>query len=128
MQTHTDDLYHEQLLEEFAHPQHHGVLESFTHQAQNGNASCGDSIHVTVLVQQEKVTDVGWEGQGCAISTAAMSALSDTIIGKTRAEIEALSREDVQALLGLETLAIARHSCAEVGLKAVKQALASTTK
>lgn len=123
-----DDLYHEQLLEEAKHPHHYGLLTRPTHTSHNDNPSCGDQMQVSLIVHAGKITDVGWEGSGCAISTAAMSLLSDTIIGKTAVDVAQLERADIQALLGLETLALARQSCAEVGLKAVKQALESTTK
>jgi len=123
-----DDLYHEQVLEELHHPRHHGLLQHPTHSANTGNASCGDTVHVTLVVAGGKIVDVGWEGEGCAISTAAMSLVSDTIIGKTLEEVTRLGKQDILTLLGLDTLSLSRLQCAQVGLNAVKQALAEPTK
>ncbi len=123
-----DDLYHEQVLEELRHPRHHGVLLNPTHSANTGNASCGDTVRVTLVVTDGKIAEVGWEGEGCAISTAAMSLISDTIIGKTQEAVAQLGKQDILTLLGLDTISISRLQCAQVGLNAVKQALAEPTK
>jgi nitrogen fixation NifU-like protein len=67
------------------------------------------------------VSDVAFEGQGCAISTAATSLLTDELRGKTREELLRLPKETVLDLLGIE-ISATRMKCAMLGLKVIKSA------
>ena len=68
-----------------------------------------------------RVTEVAFEGKGCAISTAATSLLTDELAGKTREELLRLPKEFVLELLGIE-ISATRMKCAMLGLKVVKSA------
>ena len=119
------DLYKETILEEAAHPANQGVLADFDVEYRFGNASCGDMFTAYIKLDQKKqtISAIGWEGAGCAISTAGMSLVSQRVIGTTIAEIQSLSYIDVGKWLGLELVSPARITCVSAGLKAVQKAV-----
>jgi nitrogen fixation protein NifU and related proteins len=117
-----DDLYRDQILEHYKRPHNFGRLEDPDLEFEDTNPFCGDEQHVTVRLGEDgRVAEIAFEGQGCAISTAATSLLTDELIGKTREELLALPKEEVLDLLGIE-ISATRMKCAMLGLKVVKSA------
>jgi nitrogen fixation protein NifU and related proteins len=117
-----DELYREQILEHYKRPHNFGQLEEPDLEFDDSNPFCGDEQHVMLRLDEEgRVAEVAFEGQGCAISTAATSLLSDELVGKTREELLRLPKEFVLDLLGIE-ISATRMKCAMLGLKVVKSA------
>ncbi len=117
-----DELYREQILEHYKRPHNFGRVEAPDLEYEDTNPFCGDEQHVTMRLDDEgRVAEIAFEGQGCAISTAATSLLTDELIGKTREELLALPKEEVLDLLGIE-ISATRMKCAMLGLKVVKSA------
>ncbi len=88
-----------------------------------GNPGCGDLILAQIKVEgpDDRIADVMFEGEGCTISQAAASILSEQIIGMTLAEVEALDHEAFIEDLGREVV-INRLRCATLALNTVKAA------
>lgn len=117
-----DELYREQILEHYKRPHNFGRIENADLEFEDTNPFCGDEQRVTIRLDDEgRVAEIAFEGQGCAISTAATSLLTDELVGKTREELLALPKEDVLDLLGIE-ISATRMKCAMLGLKVVKSA------
>jgi len=117
-----DELYREQILEHYKRPHNFGRLAEPDLEFDDSNPFCGDEQHVMLrLDDEERVAEVSFEGQGCAISTAATSLLTDELVGKTREELLRLPKEFVLDLLGIE-ISATRMKCAMLGLKVVKSA------
>ena len=117
-----DDLYREQILEHYKRPHNFGRLEQFDLDFEDTNPFCGDEQHVFIKLDTDgKVAEVGFEGKGCAISTAATSLLTDELAGKSRDELLRLPKEFVLDLLGID-ISATRMKCALLGLKVVKGA------
>src|SRR5207244_13509762 len=77
-----DDLYREQILEHYKRPHNFGRPERFDLEYADSNPFCGDEQHVFIVLDDAgRVADVGFEGQGCAISTAATSMLTEELAG-----------------------------------------------
>jgi nitrogen fixation NifU-like protein len=84
------DLYQELILDHKRHPRNFHRLDDATHLAQGHNPLCGDELTLYLKVEDGRILDIGFEGQGCAISTASASLLTETLKGKTVSEAEAL--------------------------------------
>ena len=83
-------LYQEVILDHSKRPHNHRVMTDATRAAQGYNPLCGDKISLFVKLKGERITDVSFQGSGCAISTASASILTETLKGKTLAEAAAL--------------------------------------
>jgi nitrogen fixation NifU-like protein len=85
-------LYQELILDHSRHPRGAGELEHSTHQALGHNPLCGDKIRVFVALDEEnaRIKTVKFISDGCAISTASASMMSEALEGKTTKEAEAL--------------------------------------
>ncbi len=117
-----DQLYREQILDHYKRPHNFGRVEKPDLEFEDTNPFCGDEQRVTIRLDEEgRVAEVAFDGQGCAISTAATSLLTDELLGKTREELLAIPKEEVLDLLGIE-ISATRMKCAMLGLKAVKGA------
>ena len=117
-----DELYRDQILEHYKRPRNFGRLEDFDLEFEDNNPFCGDEQHVFIkLDDDDRVAEVSFEGQGCAISTAATSLLTDELQGKSRDELITLPKELVLELLGID-ISATRLKCALLGLKVVKGA------
>ena len=77
------ELYQEIILDHGKNPRNKGKCNSFNSDAKGHNPLCGDKVHIFVkLDEKKKVEDVSFEGEGCAISLASASILTETIKGK----------------------------------------------
>jgi nitrogen fixation NifU-like protein len=117
-----DELYRDQILEHYKRPHNFGRLDEFDLDHEDTNPFCGDEQHVYIKLDDDgKVSEVSFEGQGCAISTAATSLLTDELQGLTREELLRIPKQDVLDLLGIE-ISATRMKCAMLGIKVVKSA------
>lgn len=117
------DLYGEIILDHFQNPHHHGRLERATLSGRDSNPLCGDQIQLDILADAEgTIVDVGFTGQGCAISQASVSMLTDALIGKSLFEAAQMSNDDIYQMLGVP-LSPARVKCALLGLTTLKKTI-----
>jgi len=84
------DLYQELIVDHSRRPRNYRRLENPTHQAEGFNPLCGDRVKVYVDLENNVVRDISFEGEGCAISKASASLMTETIKGKSKAEVEQL--------------------------------------
>jgi nitrogen fixation protein NifU and related proteins len=117
-----DQLYREYILEHYKHPHNHGSLEHPDMEAHDLNPLCGDELTFQVSLGQDgKVSEVAFDGHGCAISQASASMLSDELKGLTTDQLIALNHQTVLDLLGID-ISATRMKCAMLSLKVVKAA------
>jgi nitrogen fixation NifU-like protein len=84
------ELYQEVIIDHSKRPRNFGRLAAPTHRADGDNPLCGDKIHLELELDGDRVKDVRFEGEGCAISTASASLMTEALKGKTVAEALAL--------------------------------------
>ncbi|MCY1016685.1 MULTISPECIES: Fe-S cluster assembly sulfur transfer protein SufU [Pyxidicoccus] len=90
MSSDLSDLYQEVVLEHSKRPRNYRVVEGHNREAAGHNPLCGDQLSVTLKVEGDVIRDIGFQGQGCAISKASASLMTGAVKDKTRAEAEAL--------------------------------------
>ena len=87
----TDELYQEVILDHNRHARNYHAMTDATHTAEGYNPLCGDHYHVHLKLNDQGVIEaVAFEGEGCAISKASLSIMTDTLKGKTPDEAKAL--------------------------------------
>ena len=84
------DLYQEVILDHNRQPRNFGSLDDATHTANGHNPLCGDKLKVYLKLDGDRVSDVKFEGSGCAISKASASLMTDAIKGHALPEVEQL--------------------------------------
>jgi nitrogen fixation NifU-like protein len=84
------ELYQELILDHGRRPRNFKVPEHANHSAEGKNPLCGDHVIVRLEYENGLVKDIGFQGSGCAISTAAASTMTEVVKGKTRAEVDAI--------------------------------------
>lgn len=113
-------MYREQILDLYENPLNYGELDPNDFSYEEDNPLCGDVIKIDVCVSEDgRVTDVAWSGDGCAISQASASLVTEEIRGMTLEEVKKLDKEFVLELLGIP-LSMARIKCAMLSLKVLK--------
>jgi nitrogen fixation protein NifU and related proteins len=90
MMSELTDLYQEVILDHNRRPRNFHALPAPSHTAEGYNPLCGDRLSLYLKVDGDIVTEVGFEGSGCAISKASASLMTDSIKGKPVAEVRAL--------------------------------------
>ncbi len=77
-------MYQEVILDHYKHPHHRGLREPFGAEVSHVNPTCGDEVTLRVALSEDgqHVADVSYDGQGCSISQAATSVLTDLVIGE----------------------------------------------
>ena len=117
------DLYGEIILDHYQNPHHHGRLERATLSGRDSNPLCGDQIQLDLQTDKDgTIIDVGFTGQGCAISQASASMLTDELLGKSLFEAAQMTNETIYALLNVP-LTPARVKCALLALVTLKKTI-----
>jgi nitrogen fixation protein NifU and related proteins len=81
-----NDLYRDVILDHNRQPRNYGGLEQADATIEGFNLMCGDRFTVRLRLADDTISDIRFEGQGCAISTASASLMTESLKGKTRAE------------------------------------------
>ncbi len=113
-------MYREQIIDLYENPLNFGALDSPDFSYEEDNPLCGDVIRISVrLDDNNHIVDVKWEGEGCAISLASASLLTEEIMGLSIDEVKNFSKEQLLDLLGIQ-LSMTRVKCALLSLKVLK--------
>ncbi len=133
-------LYQELILDHFRNPRHRGELPDATVEIQVHNPSCGDQVTLQLRVEDDLISAVAFQGEGCSISQASASMMSDLLAGLGLEEAVELARrftamlhgdpeaardpflKDLRALAGVARFPL-RVKCALLGFDALGEAL-----
>lgn len=117
-------VYKETILDHYRHPRNFGELPNANARAREANVICGDTIEMQLRLHGKKIEDVSFRGQGCAISIASASMLTEQVKGRSTSEIMKLGKKDIIGLLGTDP-GPTRIECALLGLRVMKMAIYS---
>ncbi len=134
-----EDLYKEVILDHYKNPRNKHALPNATISLHKNNPLCGDEITIHARLEDGRVAEVAFEGQGCSISQASASMLTDAVSGRAIDEASALATEframmegkaepdedefgDLMALKGVVKYPV-RIKCAVLGWDVLQDAL-----
>ncbi len=93
-------LYQEVILDHYRNPRHFGALDGRVRRVEGYNPLCGDQVTIYVRTDGERIEEIAFEGEGCAISTASASMMAEATSGLTVAETERLQELFHELLTG----------------------------
>lgn len=112
-----EDMYREIILDHARNQRNWGVLDPNHFDHEETNPLCGDRLRLTLRVNDEGIiTEVGWDGEGCAISQASASMFGETLVGMPLEEARQTHKQTILDMIGL-SLTINRVKCALLPLK-----------
>jgi nitrogen fixation NifU-like protein len=115
-----DDLYRELIIDRYKNPHFRGTLDPHDITFEDDNPLCGDHIRIDIRINgDDRVSEVAFDGHGCAISQASADLLAESILGKSLDEVKKIGKQDVLDMLGIE-LGPVRLKCALLSLKVLK--------
>jgi len=82
------DLYQEVIIDHNRNPRNFSKLDNATHEAEGFNPLCGDKLKLYLIIKNNSIEKINFEGSGCAISTASASLMTEHLLGKTVGEAE----------------------------------------
>jgi len=114
--------YIENLLDHYENPRNRYKMEDATVSITGGNPGCGDLVTLYLKVDlEERVIAASFEGEGCTISQAAASMLTEMLIGKTLGEVREMDIDAFIDAIGREVI-VTRPKCATLALNTAKAA------
>jgi nitrogen fixation NifU-like protein len=116
-----DELYRDYILDHYKNPRNFGELEPHDLAWHDHNPLCGDELGVHVAVEDGRIADLRFHGQGCAISQAAASIASEELIGMELERVHGLPADWIVELLGIG-ISPTRRKCALLALKVMRGA------
>lgn len=116
------DIYTEIIIDLYKNPLNKGYLENSTNESSRNNPLCGDEILIQLIINNNKVEEVKFNGQGCAISQASASLLTDKIKNMDIQEVKNLNKEDILEMLHIP-ISSGRLKCALLSLDTLRGAL-----
>jgi nitrogen fixation NifU-like protein len=140
-----ESMYREIILDHYKNPQHRGLPEDFDAEVHHVNPTCGDEVTLRVRLIEGQIAELGWEGEGCSISQASTSVMSELVTGKPvhdaialqakflelmqsrgEADLTEADEEELEDAVAFEGVSKypARVKCALLGWMAMKSAVA----
>ncbi len=119
----SSDIYKEIILDYYKNPRNRGTMESPQAIAKDSNPLCGDVVEMQLKFSEGKVSDIKFNGDGCAISQASASMLTEMVMGKSIDQVRKIDKIALLDNLGSPNLGAVRIKCALLPLKVVKTAL-----
>jgi len=101
-----DELYQEIILDHYKHPRNKCDLNHIQDTHLHENPTCGDSIKLEVLIQNQAIDRIRFDGNGCAISMASASMMSELLSGKTETEVKTTADMFISVMQGESSKAV----------------------
>ena len=99
-----EELYKKTILKHYRNPKNLGALNSATISVEDENSLCGDNIQLRLLIQEDAVDNIKFEGDGCSISIASASVMTEIVKGKSVDEIKKITKQILKVMNECEHL------------------------
>jgi nitrogen fixation protein NifU and related proteins len=119
----SSDMYKEIILDYYKNPRNRGTIESPDAKAKDSNPLCGDVVEMQLKFTDGKLSDIKFNGDGCAISQASASMLTEMVMGKSIEDVRKIDKTILLENLGSPNLGAVRIKCALLPLKVMKTAV-----
>ena len=119
-----EEIYQEHVLDHYEDPYHRGSCEAATHSHEDDNPLCGDVVRVELRIQDGKIEEAWFDGDGCCISQASASMLMQELEGKTVQQVKEFKAGEMLDLFQAK-LTPNRQKCCLLSWKVVQSALYS---
>lgn len=140
-----ESMYQQIILDHYKNPHHRGLPEPFDAEVHHVNPTCGDEVTLRVRLQDGAIAELGWDGEGCSISQASTSVMSELVVGRPieqalqlqqkflalmqsqgQADLTEADEEELEDAVAFEGVSKypARVKCALLGWMAMKSAVA----
>jgi len=116
------DLYAQNIIDHYRNPRNNGTIARPTVSHREANYSCGDIIEVDMVIKKNALKAIKFRGEGCAISQAAISILSEHAMGKQLKYVLSLGAKNIKKILGVD-FSKRREKCALLGLLTLQNAI-----
>lgn len=113
------------LLDHYKNPRNYGKVPEPSGSITENNPVCGDTVHISFTIESGRLKEVRFIGQGCSVSQAAASILTEYATGRAVEEVMSLNDGDFLAMIGFP-LGPNREKCALLSLNALKKAIRAT--
>lgn len=117
-----EEIYKQNILDHYKNPRNKGALSGFEMKGSAKNTNCGDTADIFLKLKNGVVSEASFEGDGCAISQAGASMLTEKIRGMKLEELKLLSPGDIYNMLGIK-VSPGRSGCALLAYQALENAL-----
>lgn len=118
------DIYRQDMIDHYQNPRNYGEIVDADAIIELENTNCGDKIKLFVKLKDDKINQVNFVGEGCAVAIATASKLTEYAKGKSVEHIMNLTTEDLMDIIKVE-LTISRIKCANLSLETLKKSLNS---
>lgn len=117
------ELYTEAIVDLAKNPLNRHSTEQATHTGSGINTTCGDHLRLYLVLEDGIVKEASWEGDGCAISIASASVLTEELKGKTLQEVAQFDQAALMNIMEIPTLGPARVKCLTLCLETLQSAI-----
>ncbi len=119
-----EDIYQEHVLEHYECPYHRGQCPLATHAHEDDNPLCGDSVRIELKIDDGRIEEAFFDGDGCCISQASASMLLEHIDGRSIDDVKGFDADDMLKLFGAR-LTPNRQKCCLLGWRVLQTAIYS---
>lgn len=116
------NIYQDIILDHYHHPHNRGKINKSDKFISVNNPLCGDKIEMTISFKKNMVKEIKFQGEGCVISTASASMLTDYVKNRSKQELKKLNSKFIIKMLGID-LGMNRIKCAVLPLEALQKLL-----
>ncbi len=117
--------FFDSVMDHYKNPRNRGRPQQFDSEFGDSNPTCGDSVKIYLKIKDNKIEKANFEGNGCMLSMASASLLTEMVEGMSLEESLKLTERDIMNELGIQELGPNRIKCVALPVKVLKMAIIS---